>query len=52
MLLLAAEKRDRGRGRKEDIQAMGRSKWMKKITAVCINNETSRVVCKQRKIQP
>ena len=22
------------------------------ITAVCINNETSRVVCKQRKIQP
>ena len=31
MLLLAAEKRDRGRGRKEDIQTMGRSKWMKKI---------------------
>ena len=31
MLLLAAEKRDRGRERKEDIQAMGRSKWVKKI---------------------
>ena len=26
--------------------------FVKDITAVCINNETSAVVCKQRKIQP